>query len=314
VVPRGAAGVEPAELAGGTVLFGGSGFLGSHILERRPSIISVGRTPPPTANRHIQVDSLEDLGALGSLEFDRVVYAVGHSDRRGMDHGPAQPGEPSPFDYHVAPLLRTLDQLYLRPIRKLIRFSTVLLYDERRVTLPIAEDAPIDPYRSRYVLSQYLAEQACEFYARRIPIVNVRLSNVYGPSRRQRFDVIWLLIRQLLDEGRADLASGEPERDFIYVGDAAEAVVRLLDSDFTGTVNLGTGTSTSLRRVADVLERLSGGTISELGRPFEGQRSLECDITTLRRATGWEPHHSIEEGLRLTWETMNAWGMAPSNR
>jgi nucleoside-diphosphate-sugar epimerase len=290
----------------GTILFGGSGFLGSHILARRPSMVSVGRTPPPTDNPHIQVDDLADLSALSGVEFNRVVYAVGHSDRQGMDLGHG----PSPFESHVFPLLQTLEQLQEHPIEKLVCFSTVLLYDGRRVKLPISEDAPIDPYRSRYVLSQHLAEEACRFYGRRLPIVNVRLSNLYGPSRRERFDVIWLLVRRLLDEGRAELASGEPERDFVYVDDAAEAVVQLLDSDFIGTVNLGTGTRTSIGEVAAVLERLSGGTITELGHPFDGQRELQCDISRLRRATGWEPRHSIEEGLRLTWETMKAWKQA----
>lgn len=52
----------------GTILFGGSGFLGPYILARNPAMISVGRTPPSTPNRHIAVESLTDLGG-GPMQF-----------------------------------------------------------------------------------------------------------------------------------------------------------------------------------------------------------------------------------------------------
>ncbi|HUG37738.1 MAG TPA: hypothetical protein VML54_12345, partial [Candidatus Limnocylindrales bacterium] len=138
----------------GTILFGGSGFLGPFILGRAPDMISVGRRPPSTPNRHVTVASLADLGALRDVPFDRVIFIVGHTDHHRLEAERLPRDEPNAFDYHLTPLVQTLEQLKDRPLRKFMAFSTILLYDERRLTLPVSEHAPIDPYRNRYVLSK----------------------------------------------------------------------------------------------------------------------------------------------------------------
>ena len=91
-----------------------------------------------------------------------------------------------------------------------------------------------------------MAEEALHFYRRWIPITNVRLSNIYGPTPLERWDLIHVLCRKLLREGRAADVEHRPERDFIYVEDAARAVIELLDADYDGTLNLGTGAMTSV--------------------------------------------------------------------
>jgi nucleoside-diphosphate-sugar epimerase len=291
----------------GTILFGGSGFLGRAILETCPSIVSVGRTAPSTPNRHVHVDRLADLGVLRDIAFDKVIYAIGNSDRPSMEREHSRPGDPTPFDYHVIPLIQTLEQLAHFPISKLIHFSTILLYDQKTMTLPVSERQSINPYKNRYVMSQYLGEEVCKFYSRTIPIVSVRLSNAYGPSRRERFDLIYMLIRQVLDQGRATVLSTRPERDFIYVEDAADAVVKLLAADYAGPLNLGTGRMTSVRRIVDLLREISGCPIVDLDRPVEGPMRFRCDVSTLQRLIDWRPRYSIEDGVRRTYERMASW-------
>jgi nucleoside-diphosphate-sugar epimerase len=230
-----------SELGRGTILFGGSGFLGPYVLERCPQMISVGRTPPMTANHHIQVDDLADLSALDGLEFDKVIFIVGNTDHHHLEIETIPRGEPTAFDYHVMPLVRAMEQLKQRPLKKFLHFSTILVYDPQRLPDPVSERAPIDPYRNRYVVSKYLGEEACKFYANWVPIINVRMSNLYGPTPLGRYDLTHRLIHTLLNGRPAEVWTTKPERDFIYVDDAADAVIKLLDADYTGTVNLGTG-------------------------------------------------------------------------
>jgi hypothetical protein len=90
-----------------TILFGGSGFLGPYILENYPDIISVGRTAPPTKNRHIQVDSLADLSALRDEKFDNIIYIIGNTDHYNLEKENLSPEEPTAFDYHLIPLIQT---------------------------------------------------------------------------------------------------------------------------------------------------------------------------------------------------------------
>jgi NAD-dependent epimerase/dehydratase family protein len=290
------------------VLFGGSGFLGPYILGNYPNIISVGRTAPPTANRHIHVDGLGDLGALRDVPFSKVIYIIGNTDHHNLEKDRIPRGEPTAFDHHTFPLIQTMEQLKHYPIRKLIHFSTILMYDESKLTLPVAEDAPIDPYKNRYTMSKYLAEEACKFYARWVPIINIRLSNIYGPTPLKRFDLIHGLVRQLLTEGKGQVWSTRPERDFIYVEDAAHAIVRLLETDYTGTLNLGTGTMTSVARIVDLLSEIGGCPIVDLGLPVGGPLRFRCDMRTIHTLIDWTPRYSIEEGLRRTYEVMKSLG------
>jgi nucleoside-diphosphate-sugar epimerase len=294
-------------MAKGTILFGGSGFLGPYILGRCPEMISVGRSAPPTENRHVHVDSLSDLSVLDELDFDKVVFIIGNTDHHAMEREHIPPGEPTAFDYHVTPLLQAMEQLKRYPIAKLVHFSTILMYDEKQITLPVSEDAPIAPYKNRYTLSKYLAEEACKFYAKWIPIINVRFSNLYGPTPLRRFDLIHVLVNQVLDEGRGQVWSTKPERDFIHAADAADAIVDLLDADYTGTVNLGTGTMTPVGRLVELLRELSGCPIDVLDVPVEGFMQFRCDMTTLERIVPWRPRISIEDGVRDTFETMRSY-------
>ncbi len=293
----------------GTVLFGGSGFLGSAVLRRCPAMVSLGRTPPLVPNHHIPLASFDDLRLLDTLSFDSVVFLIGSSDRLSLERPVVPPGEPNAFDYHVIPLLRTLEHLKARPIRRFIAFSTVLLYDAARLTLPVTEEAPIDPYKHRYVLSKHLAEQACAFYGQSMPTVTLRLSNMYGPTPRMGYDLIHDLVRQLIATGSAQVRSRVPRRDFIHVDDVARAVATLLDSDATGVFNMGTGEMTSVATVVDLLQALSGCSIASLDLPVDPPLDFVCDITRLQRAIDWVPAHTIESGLRHTYETMKAYGV-----
>ncbi|MDQ3898211.1 MAG: NAD(P)-dependent oxidoreductase [Actinomycetota bacterium] len=267
-------------------------------------MISVGRRRPPTSNRHVPIQTLADLDVLRDVDFDSVIFIVGNTDHHRLERPELTKGEPNAFDYHTIPLLQALEQLKHRPLRKFLHFSTVLIYDEHRITLPVAEDAPIDPYKNRYVLSKYLAEEACKFYAQWVPTINVRMSNLYGPTPLRRFDLIHEVITQLLEEGRAQVWSKKPSRDFIYVEDAARAVVDLMASDYTGTVNLGTGTMTSVSEVTSLLEELTGLPIVDLDQPVSGPLRFRCDTTTLDRVIGWRPQYPIEEGIRRTLDAM----------
>lgn len=290
-----------------TILFGGSGFLGPYILENYPDIVSVGRTAPPTANRHIQVDSLADLSALRDEKFDNVIYIIGNTDHYNLEKETLSDDEPTAFDYHLIPLIQTMEQLKNYPIKKFIHFSSVLIYDENKVTLPVSEHSPINPYKNRYVMSKYLGEEACKFYANWIPIINIRLSNIYGPTPLQRFDLIHVLIHQLLDTGKGKVWTTKPSRDFIYIEDAAHAIVKLLETDYTGTLNLGTGTQTSVREVVDTLREISGCPITDLEQPVSGPMRFQCDMTTLNKLIDWKPQYTTEEGVRRTFELMKAW-------
>lgn len=291
-----------AELGEGTILFGGSGFLGSYILHNYPKIISVGRSPCPTKNRHIPVTGLDDLRPLADIAFNKVIYTIGNMDPHGLERKNISREEPNAFDYHVMPLIKVMEQLKGRDIRKFIHFSSILLYDETRISLPISEHSPINPYKNRYTMSKYLAEELCKFYRDWMPIVNCRLYNIYGPTPLRRFDLIHTLTHKLLDDGKAKTWSTAPSRDFLYVEDAAHAIVKLLYADYNSTLVLGSGTMTPIKRVVEIMQEISGCPITSREQPVSGPSAFRADLSTLLSLIEWRPRISIEEGIRRTFE------------
>src|SRR3990167_4406227 len=104
---------------------------------------------------------------------------------------------------------------------------------------------------------KYLQEEVMKFY-KEVPSIAVRMSNIYGPTRLVRPDLVPTLVQSLLSSRETEVWSIKPERDLIYVKDAADAIVSLLDADYVGPVNLGTGGAHSVGEVVEILEKLSG--------------------------------------------------------
>ena len=99
----------------------------------------------------------------------------------------------------------------------------------------------------------------------------------------------------------------KPLRDFLYTPDAADAIVKLLDTDYTGPVNLGTGQSVSVGRIVKIIEKLSGKNVKNLDKPVSGPMNFVCDISLVKKLTGWEPKYTIESGLTETFKIMKGY-------
>lgn len=291
-------------MSGKTILLGGSGFLGPIILDKYPDIISVGRTPPPSYinNRHVPIESLEDLRALDSIEFDKVIFLVGSSNHHLINSSPSMG-----LDYNVMPLKKALYYFQQRRLKKFVCFTTILLYDVDKMSVPVNEKQPINPYINDYVFSKFLSEEIVKFYKKSVPSIVIRITNIYGPTKLIRPDLVPTLIQNLLSPNEVTVWSKKPVRDFLFLEDASDAIMRLMDTEYTGVVNLGSGESVSVGKVAEILEGISGRKIVDLGKDVSGPMNFRCDNSLVKSLTDWSPKHTVEEGLRLTYERMKEW-------
>lgn len=131
-----------------------------------------------------------------------------------------------------------------------------------------------------------------------------RVFGVYGP----RQPAGWLIPDMISTMSRhlpVDLTTGEQRCDYLYVGDLADACVRLLENrSADGVFNLGSGRAVAVREVASTLKPLLSSS-SELrfgAIPHRPGQSMfwEADISRLRSATGWAPTTSLAAGLERT--------------
>lgn len=154
-------------------------------------------------------------------------------------------------------------------------------------------------------VSAYGAEKLCEeIYLRTLPVrtVALRLGNVYGPRQDGTGEagVIALNATRLL---RGDPAliygDGLQTRDFVYVGDVAQAFARAAVVDVTGAINIGTGSETTINTVVGMLAHSCGGEVEHAaGLPGEARRSRLRGRAS--DALGWHPQTPLSAGLERT--------------
>ena len=287
-----------------TLLFGGSGFFGPVILSKDINIISVGRTKPPSycKNKHIQIDNLDELYKLDEIEFDKVIFLIGSSNHHeinlNIDMG---------IDFNVYPLNKALDYFSKKKLKKFICFTTILLYDQKKLVIPVDETQDINPYANKYIFSKYLSEEIVKFYQNTVPSIIVRLSNIYGYTELRRPDLIPTIMQDVFEKEKVEIWSNKPKRDFIFTEDAAEAVLKILDTDFTGIVNLGSGKMSSLKLISEIIEDLSGKKIISKNQPVSGPMEFNTNIKRISELTGWEPKFDIKKGLEKTFKIMKSY-------
>jgi len=282
-----------------TILFGGSGFLGNIFLRKYPEITSIGRTKPTTDNQHIFLEDIEDLSILDSLEFDNVIFLIGNSNHHVINSSCM-----NGISDNVIPLKNILFYLQNRKINKFVCFTTILLYGDKPKGRPVNETDTIYPYQNEYVFSKYLAEQVVEFYKSKVPIINIRLCNIYGDTHLIRPDLVPTLVKDVLTKEVPTVWSTKPKRDFIFASDAAEAIMKVIETDYTGNLNVGTGNKNAVGDIVNIVEKISNKKIICLDKPTTGIMDFVADISLLKKLTGWNPKHSLELGLQKTYDAM----------
>jgi UDP-glucose 4-epimerase len=140
-----------------------------------------------------------------------------------------------------------------------------------------------------------------------LPHAACRLGNVYGPRQNPHGEagVVAIFSQRLLaDVGCVIYGSGKQTRDFVYVADVARANRLALDADVPGPVNIGTGRETDIATIYPLLARAAGVAAAARylpAKPGEQMRS-SIDAALAARVLGWQPTVALDEGLRSTLE------------
>ena len=170
--------------------------------------------------------------------------------------------------------------------------------------MPVDEAQKINPFLNKYIFSKYLSEQVVNFYSKEVPSIVVRLSNIYGYTKLRRPDLVPTIMQDIFEKEKVKIWSDKPIRDFIFTEDAADAVLKLIDSDYTGIINLGSGIKSSLKEITNIIENLSGKKIISENKEVSGPMEFVTDISKLKKIINWEPKFTIKTGLEKTYKIM----------
>ena len=306
-----------------TIVTGGAGFIGSHLVDR---LLSDGHDV--TVLDNFSTGRPQNLAQHGNNPRLRVVEAdVGDfvairpcfHDAERVFHLAALadivPSIEHPLDYHRANVDGTANVLEAaRAVgaRRVLYTASSSCYGIADV-YPTPETAPVRP-QYPYALTKYVGEQYALHWAQvyRLPVASLRLFNVYGPRSRTSgtYGAVLgvFLAQKLAGKPFTVVGDGTQVRDFTFVTDVADAFLTVATSDVLGEVfNVGSGQPASVNRL---VELLGGEAVHIPRRPGEPDRT-HADIGKIQRQLGWRPKVSIEEGLGRVLSRIQDWREAP---
>lgn len=164
---------------------------------------------------------------------------------------------------------------------------------------------------SEYGWEKLFSERLYLTYQRNLGItVKVaRFHNIFGPQgtwRGGKEKAPAAICRKVIEAGDGGTieiwGDGKQTRSFLYVDECVEGIRRLMESDFSGPVNIGSEEMISINYFAKLIAEISGKsiTINNIKGP-EGVRGRNSDNALIQEKLGWAPSHSLREGITKTY-------------
>lgn len=305
------------------VVTGGSGFIGSHLVDlllaeghtvRVLDNYAIGRKANlghHADNPQLQIHEVDVADAAAILPLFAGAQWVFHLAALAD----IVPSIQQPVQYHSANVDGTVAVLEAARAHNVERFlyaASSSCYGIPDV-YPTPEEAPIRPMYP-YALTKNIAEQYVLHWGQvyKLPCVALRLFNVYGPRARTSGTygaVFGVFLRQkLAGQPYTIVGDGTQTRDFTYVTDVARAFLAAAQSEHCNQVfNVGSGGTYSVNRLVELL----GGEKSYIPkRPGEPDCTF-ADTTKIQLELGWCPQVSLEEGVAAMLEHIHLWKDAP---
>ena len=308
------------------IVTGGCGFIGSHLvdflLEKGHYVkvidnLSIGNIE--NIKRHqnnpnmkfYQVD-ISDYGNQEKLEkifqdVDWVFHLAALAD--------IVPSINFPTKYHksnVDGTINVLEASRRNDVKRFIYTASSSCYGIPE-EFPTPETAPIKP-EYPYALTKYIGEQYALHWNKlyNLPVVSLRLFNVYGPRARTSgtYGAVFgvFLAQKIYNKPFTVVGDGTQTRDFTFVSDIVEGFYKAAKSDINGEViNLGSESTYSMNKLVELLD---GDVVYIPKRPGEPDCTF-ADITKAKKLLGYQPKVSFEEGVKIMLDNIDYWKDAP---
>ena len=293
---------------------GGAGFVGSHVVDRLLAAshtvhvldnLATGRRERVPAAARLHVCDLRDARLDTVITAARPAVVVHVAAQAAVSRSVSDPRHDA--SVNVLGTIALLESCRRAGVPRAVYISTGgAAYGDTDV-LPTPEDHPIRP-ASPYGISKVTAERYLEVWAALTGAsgLTLRLANVYGPRQDPAGEagVIAIFASRLLSGVPCVVnGDGDQTRDYVYVGDVADAVALAVSSpDAVGIANIGTGIETTVNDLYRRLARLTnvrGDAEHAPAKPGEQRRSV-LDATRAKSLLGWSATTPLDEGLTQT--------------
>jgi len=294
---------------------GGAGFIGSTLVDRLIALghqvviiddLSSGKKEyiNPEA-KFYQIDlmapKIEEI--FGIQKFDYVYHLAAQIDVRKSVANPVEDNR-----VNVLGGLNILENCVKHKVKKIIFSSTGgAIYGETE-NIPTPENCspnPLSPYGIHKLTFEKYLNYYHQVYGQEYTIL--RFANVYGPRQYKGGEagVVSIFVENAVT-GKKSIINGDglQTRDYVFVDDVVAALVRAMEINYNGALNVGTGIEKNLVDVMTLIELSLGKRVDKehaAGKLGEQRRScLRCD--EIKKVLGWEPKIDLATGIKKTVE------------
>ncbi|WP_421788165.1 NAD-dependent epimerase/dehydratase family protein [Hyphobacterium sp.] len=305
------------------IVTGAAGFIGHHAVK---ALLNAGHDVLGLDNLNdyydlkLKTDRLEQIGSPAGFAFEKADIAdpakvetiFGRYAPTHVLHLAAQAGVrysiDHPFSYIDSNIRGHLSVLEAArrssSLRHVVYASSSSVYGND-AAIPFSEADPADKPVSLYAATKRADELLSESYARlyNIPQTGLRFFTVYGPWGRPDM-AYWLFTKAILDSQPIKVFNnGELERDFTYIDDVIDVVVKIVEEKDTAfghrLYNIGGSRPVPIKRFINVIASACGRQAECVYRPMQkgDVYRTHADLTRISRDYGYEPTTDIETGI-----------------
>lgn len=321
------------------LVLGGGGFIGGHLSKRLKDEGNFVRSVDIKNHEYFNNDEFCSEFVLGDLRdpnfVSKVMFApsqskngVGAFDevyQLAADMGGAGyifTGENDANVMHNSSLvnLNVLHHATSMSVNKIFYSSSACMYPEHNQldpNNPNCEESSAYPANpdSEYGWEKLFSERLYLAYNRNygIDVRIARFHNIFGPygtykgGKEKAPAAICRKVSEVLDGGEIEVwGDGEQTRSFLYIDECLEGVIRLMESNFTGPVNIGSEERVTINQLVEYVTDISGKEIyvKHVNGPT-GVRGRNSDNKLIKEKLGWQPTQPLYDGLIKTYEWIN---------
>jgi len=291
------------------VITGGAGFIGSHIakhlVEKNHDVIIVDNLSRGRLENLSKIKGQIEFKKIDILDFNLLKEIISNSD--GIFHQAALTSVPESFTqeekYHNVNVKGTENIFKIAKEfgKKVVYASSSSIYGNTTI-IPIQENFeknPINPYGITKLDDEILAEK---YHKLGVSIIGLRYFNVYGIGQTIDYSGVITKFIDQINQNKSPIIFGDgiQTRDFISVEDIAKANLLSMESsiDFS-FLNIGTGISTSIKKLAEIMIELSGKKleINYDDLPLGDVKDSLADVSLAKKLINWSYETSLKNGL-----------------
>ena len=296
---------------------GGAGFIGSEVVSqliKKNAIVTV--LDNFSSGKKQYLPKKKNLKIIKGDITDEKVVSRAVKDQEFVIHLAALPFIPDSFHYPAnffnVNANGTVNLLWKsiqsKTVTRFIHISTSEVYGTAQYA-PMDENHPTNPH-STYAVSKLAGDRVAFTLHKEngFPVVIIRPFNSYGPQYTQPYIIPEIMNQLLIRNKELMLGNIDATRDFTYVSDTANAIIRSLDSKKAvgEIINVGSGSEISIRDLAFKISKIAKKKIKirhdeSRERPYDVNR-LICNNKKALKLLGWKPKINMDQGLKKLFQ------------